>query len=692
MMNYAQNAYKTAGMSANQYMEQSTSFAAALIQSYQGDTEKAANQADKAMRAISDNFNTFGGDIKNVQSAFQGFAKQNYTMLDNLKLGYGGTKTEMERLIADANEYGKSIGRAGDLSINSFADIVEAIDLVQQKQGIAGTTAREAATTISGSVGMVKAAWENLKVAFADGDADLDASFQALADSGKIALNNILPVVEKTITGIGKLASTAVPMIAKEIPKLTKKVLPGLISAGATLVTSIGVGLATAIPDVIEAIPDMISTIKDTFSEAAPMFQEAGNKLMSMLGDGFAKAGQFIGDTIHNLWTNVLGNTEESWQNIADTTKSAWESLKDTFLSSGTELGEHFSGLIDGIKTLFTGLGDFWATWGGTAVTILSSAWELITTTFSLGLDLLSGVFDVFGNLLSGNWAGLWESLKTLGKTAWDGIGSILTTAWNGLVSIGSSIWGLLSGEISNVWNTIKETTATTWENITTSLSTAWDNIKSNVSSAVETVSTNISNVWDNIKSATTSTWEEVKSTVSSKFSEIVSSISSNLTMAWSTVTTIFESIRTSISDKIEAAKTVVSNGVQALKDFFNFDWNLPHIKLPHFSISGTFSLAPPSIPTFSVSWYANGGVFDMPTLFNYGKGQIGGLGEAGAEAVVPLEKNTEWLDRIAERLSEKISNNPVVLEVDGKVFGQIACDSINGLTRQTGRLNLVMA
>ena len=158
----AKNAYKTAGMSANEYMSTATSFSAALINSFGGDTIKAAERTDVAMRAISDNWNTFGGDIESIKYAFQGFAKQNYTMLDNLKLGYGGTKTEMERLIADANEYAASIGEAGDMSIESFADVVRAIDLIQQKQGIANTTAREAASTVSGSIGSLKAAWENL--------------------------------------------------------------------------------------------------------------------------------------------------------------------------------------------------------------------------------------------------------------------------------------------------------------------------------------------------------------------------------------------------------------------------------------------------------------------------------------------------------------------------------------------------
>jgi len=141
----------------------------------------------------------------------------------------------------------------------------------------------------------------------------------------------------------------------------------------------------------------------------------------------------------------------------------------------------------------------------------------------------------------------------------------------------------------------------------------------------------------------------------------------------------------------MDNAKSVVSSAIEKIKSFFNFSWSLPHIKLPHFSISGSFSLNPPSVPHFSISWYKLGGIFDSPTLFGYGNGALGGLGEDGAEAVVPLEKNTGWLDKIATMLNEKQGggNRPIYLMVDGRVFGEIAVDSINELTRLRGTLPL---
>lgn len=223
---YAKNSYQTVGISANQYMETATSFSAALINSLNGDVDKAAELTDVAMRSMSDNWNTFGTDIESVQSAYQGFAKQNYTMLDNLKLGYGGTKTEMERLIADANEYGRTLGMTSELSIDSFADIVQAIDLVQQKQHIAGTTAKESATTIQGSINTMKGAWQDFLVALGGGG-DVSEALDKVVDSFGIVVDNIIPIIQK----IADALPQALTQLAKRLPALMKSILPAFTQA-----------------------------------------------------------------------------------------------------------------------------------------------------------------------------------------------------------------------------------------------------------------------------------------------------------------------------------------------------------------------------------------------------------------------------------------------------------------------------
>lgn len=290
VLDNAKNAYKTAGMSANEYMETATSFSAALINSLEGDSVKAAEYTDTAMRAISDNYNTFGGDIENVKNAFMGFAKQNYSMLDNLKLGYGGTKTEMEKLIADANEYGASVGKASDLSIENFADVVEAIQLIQEKQNIAGTTEREALSTIEGSMNALKASWTNLLTGFADGEADLDQLFDTLVESALAVMDNLEPVIEKALTSLGQVITRLVPYMTEMFPELVNQLLPPLLNAASQLVS----GLLNALPTIIGALagvaPEVIKTIVSALIDNLPAIIDSGVEILLALVDGIIES------------------------------------------------------------------------------------------------------------------------------------------------------------------------------------------------------------------------------------------------------------------------------------------------------------------------------------------------------------------------------------------------------------------
>ena len=254
VMNYANNAYKTAGMSANEYMETVTGFSASLLQSLDNDTEKAAQKADVAITDMSDNANKMGSSMESIQNAYQGFAKQNYTMLDNLKLGYGGTKEEMQRLLSDAE---KLSGQKFDLS--SYADIVDAIHIVQTEMGITGTTAKEAATTIQGSISSFKASWQNLLVGMADDSQDFDALLNNVIDNGITVIENILPKAKIVFDKIPDLISGILP----KIPVLVKELLPSLLEAATQLLT----GLVNALPELINIlmniIPDLLNVVMD---------------------------------------------------------------------------------------------------------------------------------------------------------------------------------------------------------------------------------------------------------------------------------------------------------------------------------------------------------------------------------------------------------------------------------------------
>jgi len=199
---YAAEAYKNAGVSANEYMTQVTSFSASLISSLGGDTAKAAELGNTAMVDMSDNANKMGTDIESIQQTYQSLARGNYAMLDNLKLGYGGTKSEMERLIQDANKVKQANGEMGDLSIDKFSDVVQAIHIMQEQMGISGTTAKEAATTIEGSVGMMKAAWQNWLAELGKDNADINGLTKQLVDSIGTVIQNVGPRIAQIITGI----------------------------------------------------------------------------------------------------------------------------------------------------------------------------------------------------------------------------------------------------------------------------------------------------------------------------------------------------------------------------------------------------------------------------------------------------------------------------------------------------------
>lgn len=260
-----------------------------------------------------------------------------------------------------------------------------------------------------------------------------------------------------------------------------------------------------------------------------------------------------------------------------------------------------------------------------------------------------------------------------------------------GVIVVAKAIWKTVKEMVDKVvqfftelMNKVKEKI----EALKTVATEKFQAIKNAISEKVQAAKDAVVTTFENIKSGIQSRIDAAKNNVSNVFNSIKSTITTVLNAAKSTVTSVFDGIKTGITDKINAAKTAVSNAINAIKGFFNFSWSLPKLKLPHITISGSFNLMPPSVPKFSISWYKLGGVFDSPALFPYGNGQIGGLGEAGAEAIVPLEKNTKWLDKIAEKLGAGQSAK-IVLEVDGKVFAQTAISSINDLTRQQGKLSL---
>jgi len=290
MQQYAADAYKTAGLSSNEYMSQVTSFSAALLQGLGGDTAKAADVANTAMVDMSDNANKFGSNIGDIQNAYQGFAKQNFTMLDNLKLGYGGTREEMARLVNDSGVMGDSFeATASNLDEVSFDKIIEAIHTVQDEMGIAGTTAKEATETISGSVGMLKSSFDNLLIGLGSADADVASLAGNVIDSLELVITNITPVIENIGANIATLGPKLGEMMGSLVGAIASAI-PALLDAGVALVGGLITGITQALPSLITAlVPGLIGLVQ-TLVELGPSLITAGVQAVVALASGLAQA------------------------------------------------------------------------------------------------------------------------------------------------------------------------------------------------------------------------------------------------------------------------------------------------------------------------------------------------------------------------------------------------------------------
>lgn len=341
---YASNAYKTAGVSANTYMEQATAFSASLIQSLGGDTQAAAEYANQAIMDMSDNANKMGTDIESIQQTYQSLMRGNYAMLDNLKLGYGGTKSELERLVSDAE---KLTGQALDPS--KFSDVITAIHAVQENLGITGTTAEEAATTIEGSVGMMQAAWQNLLAGFGNEDADLGQLIGNFTSSVETAAQNVVPRITQILSGLGTAIQQLAPIISSEIPSLLSSMLPALISAGSQLLVGLVTGLVGALPELAASIPEIVTTIYNSIVAAGPELLTAGTQLLSMFTSGIETGIPDLISRLPQIIEGILNFIAENLPSILDMGVQILTSLQDGIINSVSSLVSSLPQVISAI-------------------------------------------------------------------------------------------------------------------------------------------------------------------------------------------------------------------------------------------------------------------------------------------------------------------------------------------------------
>lgn len=371
---YAANAYKTAGLSANEYMDTVTSFSASLLQSLGGDTEAAADMANVAITDMSDNANKMGTDMASIQNAYQGFAKQNYTMLDNLKLGYGGTKEEMQRLIDDANALNAAQGKYTNYSIESYADIVSAIHDVQVEMGIYGTTADEASTTIQGSVSSMKAAWSNLLTGIADDNADFKTLIEQFVDSLVTVGENIIPRINIIIQGLTQLITEASQTIIPMAVQILLENLPSIVAAGMDLIIALVSGILDNIDMLIDCVLEMVDVIVDKLIDNLPKLIDGGIRLIAALANGLIRAIPNLVSKIPQIISSIVKGLISGIPAIFDVGKNIVEGLWNGIKNMGSwvsgKVKDFFGGIVGGVKDflgihspskVFAGIGGFMA-------------------------------------------------------------------------------------------------------------------------------------------------------------------------------------------------------------------------------------------------------------------------------------------------------------------------------------------
>lgn len=364
---YAAQAYQTSGMSANQYMQTATSFSAALINSLGGDTAKAADMADVAMRAMSDNVNVFGSNADDVQNAIMGISRQNYTMIDNLKLGYAGTKEGMQQLIDDANKWGAANGEASDLSIDSFADCVQAIQQVQEAQGIAGDTAREAAGTIEGSVTMAKAAWENLLTGLADPDADVSALVGNLLGAVDSVVTNVTPRVGQVFTTVVSYLPQAVSQVGQTLLPVVADAAAGLVGAAASALGTVRGYLAG-----VDWAGEAQSLLAGIASVVGPLLSQAAQLLPYLLV------------AVAQIIVGVMTYMSEHAQEIVDALTMVIQLL-------AAAIGDNLPTILAAAVTLFLAL----------ATAVINDAPQMLAAIGTLLLQAVAAVAGAVGQMLS---------------------------------------------------------------------------------------------------------------------------------------------------------------------------------------------------------------------------------------------------------------------------------------------------
>ena len=551
---YAAQAYKTAGLSANDYMESVTSFSASLIKSMDGDTAAAAEMANMAMIDMSDNANKMGTDMSAIQMAYQGFAKQNYTMLDNLKLGYGGTKTEMERLLKDATELS-----GVEYNIDNLADVYEAIHVIQEDLDITGTTAKEAASTFSGSFASMQAAAKNLMGNLAIGE-DITKDIHALSNSIQTFLvDNMLPMVSNVIQQI--------PSIVAQIPGFIAELIPQVLPVAVDMVTGLAESIVENIPIFLEGIGQLIASIPEAFTSID--WIGVGNTLL----EGLTSAIGSIWDSVTGLLTATFGIELPDWDTVVSDISSLWEDVK--------------SGIGDFFKAAFDILTDD----SQTPIEKIGALWDLVSS--SIG-DMFKAVFDVapvaFDTVVTAidNWwkNSVWPGIQNFFKSTFD----VDVPSWEEIVERIKTFWEDIKSGITGWFKTTFGVEPPTLSDVISDIEAFWNEMVSGIAGWFTTTFNVKIPTWEEIKQKVEDFWNDFKAGISSFFKTvftvgipIASGITTKIGTLWDSVkkgisgffSWLFNLDFPSVDEIVTKLKGWWNDIVKGIGDFFTLKWIL---------------------------------------------------------------------------------------------------------------------
>lgn len=661
----ANKAYMTAGMSANEYMDTVTGFSASLISSLGGDTNKAADYGNSALVDMSDNANKMGTDMESIKNAYQGFAKQNYTMLDNLKLGYGGTQEEMKRLLSDAE---KLTGQRYDIS--SFADITQAIHAIQTQMDITGTTAKEASTTISGSWGSLKAAFQNVLVGLTTGGDMFDQSLDALINTAVTFGQNIIPAIKGALSGIGYLIEGLAPVIGETIPPLINDLAPTLANSAVSLISSLVNGLTQSATQFSECLSNMIIVAVAGISSVVPQLLDAASKIVSNLMQGLTNS---MPQIVNGAVTLIEGLVDGLVDNVPLLVMGAVQLVAS--LANG--LIANLPRIIDAGVNLITG--------------IVSASYsmmpQIIQNGMQLVVNLAVGLVRAIPQLIAALPRITGAIVKGFKSVNWFDLGlQLIKSIWEGIKSIGSEMWNGVKEKTSELWGGVKNVVSEKLNNIKSAYDAHGGGLKGATFAAIEGVKEYYRTGYDAINQLTGGKLGEVVNAVGEKMEVVKGKFSEAFGNVKNTVMTIFENIKNGITEKISAAVNKVKEIFGSIADKVSEVWGKIKgiIKAPKIVQKGTVSIAGVStpIPKLGLEWNAKGGIMTRPTAFGYANGKVQMGGEAGAEAILPLR--TFW-NNLSQYIAESnkggntITNEiKIVINADNKTTDEIADDVIN--------------